>query len=119
MTKVSIVYFIIFSINFSIISINLIASIESIAFKLLRHYKFTYMFATSLLNSLQILNLKHQKSHNKQYFIINDFLKIYAENQFKKKTNVIQINLNCSCFFKFDNYTFFANIVSFISLNNF
>ena len=78
MTKAHIVRFIEFSIDFSITSMN---SIESIVFTLSRHYKFTCMFSSS---SSQTSTLKHQKSHRKLYFIMNDLFEMFAEKSSKK-----------------------------------
>ena len=80
MTKMQIACHITFSINFSITSINLIASIVSIAFK----------FFTLSSNSFSLSMIKHQKQHRKSYFIIDDLFEIFVKISNKKNKNIIQ-----------------------------
>ena len=85
-TKAQVARFIEFSIDFSITSMN---SIESITFTSSRHYKFTCMSSS---NSSQTSTLKHQESHRKSYFIINDLFEIFAEKSSKRNMNIDSSN---------------------------
>ena len=93
MTRTQIICFITFSINF------FITSIVSIAFKSSRHHKFNIMFDTFSSNSFQISMIKHQKSHRKSHFIMNDLFEMFVEKQSKKNKNIIQKTSYFQCFF--------------------
>ena len=95
MTKAQIARFITFSVDFSITSMN------STAFKTSRHHKLTCMFFTFSLNSSQTSMLKHQESHRKLYFIMNDLFEMFAEKSNKKNMNIIQKKSTFSCSFEF------------------
>ena len=69
-----------------------------IAFKSLRHHKFTCMFFTLSSNLSQTSMIKYQKSYRKLYFIMNDLFKMFVEKLNKKSKNIIQ---KISFFFEF------------------
>ena len=93
-TKTQIARFIEFSIDFSITSTNLIVLI---AFKSSHFHKHTRMSFTFSSSSSQISTLKHQKSHRKSYFIMNDLFEMFVEKSSKRNMNIIQKKSIFSC----------------------
>ena len=97
-TKAQVVRFIESSIDFSILSMNLIVLT---AFKSSYFYRHTRMSFTFSSNSTQTSKLKHQKQHRKSYFTMNNLFEMLIEKSSKRNMNIIQKKLIFSFFFEF------------------